>query len=156
MTKREQIRNLFFSGQGIDAIAKTLGITRQAIYAHKRDDLKNGVDWDEMALIRARDEKELRADENRFLLTLIRSFDEALNELGELDANARLETLQKYANIYYKLKVPLNSDIKAKAAAAVTNAVNAIADIASEHKNTAVTDFLAKNADEILKRAFNG
>lgn len=150
-----QARELFVAGKDISTIASLLGLSRQTIHSYKSVAKNDGDDWDEAALIKKRDLSVIKADENRFLNTLISNFDAALKELESAQPVAKLEALNKFATLYYKLKTPLATDTKSIIARSAAESISAIADIAKEKSNLAVSDFLSANADEILKRVLN-
>lgn len=145
-------QEMYIKGHNISDIARTCGVTRQTIYKKKARDKAAGIDWDALALAKNRNQTNVIKSEESFILTLIESFEMAFNEIKELKPDAKLEILKEYADTYYKLKAPLKTDTKAQILDAITNTINEIADLASRAKNDYVTDFLANNADEILKR----
>lgn len=139
---------MYIKGFSISDIATTFGITRQTVYNKKADDLKNGIDWDALALNSSR----ASLSENEFILTLINSYELAFNKIKELSPKDQLEILKEYTNTYYKLKAPLKVDDKAKILESISKAIEIIADIAKKENNEVVMNFLASNADEILAR----
>lgn len=146
----EKLRNMYIKGFSISDIATTFGTTRQTVYNKKADDLKNGIDWDALALNSSRNKASL--SENEFILTLINSYELAFNKIKELNPKDQLEILKEYTNTYYKLKAPLKVDDKAKILESISKAIEIIADIAKKENNEVVMNFLASNADEILAR----
>ena len=80
---------MYIKGFSISDIATTFGITRQTVYNKKADDLKNGIDWDALALNSSRNKASL--SENEFILTLINSYELAFNKIKELSPQDQLE-----------------------------------------------------------------
>lgn len=154
MTKKQEdeIKALYLKGYNITDIAKTCQVARQTIYRLKKRDLSEGVDWDVLALNKSRSIENIKESEERFVLTLIQSFEKQFEEIKELKAPEQLALLKTYSDTYYKLKAPLQSDTKALILEAVTKALSAIVDLAKKSKNSSVQNFLSDNADEILSK----
>lgn len=150
--KYEDIKALYLRGHTITDIAKTCGVTRQTIYRLKKRDFKEGVDWDVLALNKSRDISNVKESEERFILTLIQSFENQFEEIKDLPSPEQLALLKTYSDTYYKLKAPLQSDTKAIALEAATKALSVVADLAQKSKNPSVQNFLSDNADEILSK----
>ncbi|WP_170000339.1 DUF1804 family protein [Campylobacter sp. RM9328] len=151
---KQSAKDMYIKGYSVTDIAKTHGVTRQTIYKKKAKDKEAGIDWDALVLAKNRDAKSTKASEDRFISTLIESFERAFEEIKQLEPNEQLEILSNYTETYYKLKAPLKTDHKAVSIEAAQKAINEIVVIAEKSKNDAVTDFLSKNADEILGRIF--
>lgn len=150
--KYEDIKALYLKGHTITDIAKTCSVTRQTIYRLKKRDFEEGADWDVLALNKSRDISNIKESEERFILTLIQSFENQLEELKKLPPDEQLPLLKSYTDTYYKLKAPLQSDTKALSLEAATKALSAVVDLAQKSKNPSVQNFLSENADEILSR----
>lgn len=156
-TMREKIKTMYLKGVDINDICTSLNITRTNFYYHKKADLKKGYNWDEMALNVARDESSIKEREASFLKTLIDSFEKFISKSDELTP-AVLEKLHQYAQTYWKLKAPKNDEfsLQSKLEAVAKETIEGIAKLAIDEHNVAVAEFLAKNADEIIKRVFKG
>ncbi|WP_297961847.1 DUF1804 family protein [uncultured Campylobacter sp.] len=145
-------RDMFIRGYSITDIATACGVSRQSIYAAKARAKAAGEDWDELALAKNREQSNTIKSEQGFILALIESFERAFSQMQELPPQERLEILKNYTQTYYSLKAPLKTDLKAQMLDAASRAINEIADLATKKKCDAVTEFLAANADEILRR----
>lgn len=152
MTKSQEIKSLYLSGKSITDISKVCNVSRATIYRHKARDLKEGIDWDALALNKTRDTTKVKHSEEQFLLALIQGFEENLKAIKDKPHLEQLEVLKEYASTYYKLKAPLQTDCKAIALQAVSKALSFMADLAKKQKSSTVGNFLADNADEILSR----
>lgn len=154
-TMREKIKALYLNGTDINDICVSLGITRTNFYYHKNADLKKGCDWDALALNAVRDESSIKEREANFLKTLISSFEKFIAKSDELDERV-LEKLHQYAQTYWRLKAPKNDEfsMQSKLEAVAKETIEGIAKLALEEQNVVVAEFLARNADEIIKRIF--
>lgn len=154
-TTREKIKNLYLNGTDINDICVSLGITRTNFYYHKNADLKKGCDWDALALNAVRDSSSIKEREANFLKTLISSFEKFIGKSDELDERV-LEKLHQYAQTYWRLKAPTKNDefsLNARFQQIARDTIEGIAQIALAQNNKAVVEFLAQNADEIIKTA---
>lgn len=151
-TKKQTIKKLYIDGKTIGEICTVTGVSRATIYNHKKRDLEDGIDWDELAFSKAIDPSGVRLNEKEFLTTLIKSFEEALKKLDDIeDPTKRLSLLKEYASSYYKLKAPLKNDCKSAALEAATKTIYAISQMALEEQNSAVVEFLTINAEKIVE-----
>ena len=124
-----------------------------AFYNIKKKDLDSGIDWEELAFSKAIDPSETKLNEKEFLTTLIRSFEDALKNLDDIeDPTKRLQLLKEYANSYYKLKAPLKNDCKSAVIDATSKTIYEISQIAIETDNKFMVDFLSQNADKIIEK----
>lgn len=151
-TKKHGVKKLFLDGKTISYIATALSISRATIYAYKREDYENGIDWDELAFAQAIDPSGTKLNEKEFLATLIRQFEDALKSLDDLDNPAeKLMLLNEYAKSYYRLKAPLKNDCKSAVLEASGKAIYAISQLALEHDAKETLAFLSKNSDRIIE-----
>lgn len=152
-TKVQTIKKLYVDGKTISEICQIVGISRATFYNLKKKDLDSGIDWEELAFTKAIDPSETKLNEKEFLTTLIRSFEEALKNLDDIeDPTKRLSLLKEYANSYYKLKAPLKNDCKSAVIDATSKTIYEISQIAIETDNKFMVDFLSQNADKIIER----
>ena len=154
---REKVKTMYLQGVDINDICTSLNITRTNFYYHKNADLKKGCDWDTLALSELRAGESIKEREANFLKTLISSFEKFIAKSDELEP-AVLEKLHQYAQTYWRLKAPKNDEfsMQGKLEAVAKETIEGIARLALEEQNTAVAEFLAQNADEIIKRVFKG
>ena len=151
--KTQTIKKYYIEGKSIGDICNIVGISRATFYNHKKKDLDNGIDWDDLAFSKAIDPSGVKLNEKEFLTTLIRSFEDALKNLDDIeDPTKRLSLLKEYANSYYKLKAPLKNDCKSAVIDATSKTIYEISQIAIETDNKFMVDFLSQNADEIIER----
>lgn len=152
-TKIQTIKKLYIDGKTISEICQIVGISRATFYNLKKKDLDSGIDWEELAFSKAIDPSETKLNEKEFLTTLIRSFEDALKNLDDIeDPTKRLQLLKEYANSYYKLKVPLKNDCKSAIIDATSKTIYEISQMALEDDNKIMVEFLSKNADKIIER----
>ena len=152
-TKLQTIKKLYIDGKTISEICQIVGISRATFYNLKKKDLDSGIDWEELAFTKAIDSSETKLNEKEFLITLIRSFEDALKNLDDIeDPTKRLQLLKEYANSYYKLKAPLKNDCKSAIIDATSKTIYEISQMALEDDNKIMVEFLSKNADKIIER----
>ncbi|MEY4504490.1 MAG: hypothetical protein RL154_784 [Pseudomonadota bacterium] len=151
-TTHAQIKTLYLENKSVTEIASLLSVTRQTIYARKKADYKNGIDWDELALANARDLSGVKMSEKEFLNTLIRSFENALEGLDDLEPEKKLVLLKEYSTTYYKLKAPIKTDCKSQVLDAITTVIYKISEFALEQNNKEVINFLSANSDKIIEK----
>ena len=151
--KTQTIKKYYIEGKSIGDICNIFGISRATFYNHKKKDLDNGIDWDDLAFSKAIDPSGVKLNEKEFLTTLIRSFEDALKKLDEIeDPTKRLQLLKEYANSYYKLKAPLKNDCKSAIIDAVSKTIYELSQMALEDDNKMMVEFLSNNADKIIER----
>lgn len=151
--KIQTIKKYYIEGKSIGDICNIVGISRATFYNHKKKDLDNGIDWDDLAFSKAIDPSGVKLNEKEFLTTLIRSFEDALKKLDEIeDPTKRLQLLKEYANSYYKLKAPLKNDCKSAIIDAVSKTIYELSQMALEDDNKMMVEFLSNNADKIIER----
>lgn len=151
--KTQTIKKYYIEGKSIGDICNIVGISRATFYNHKKKDLDNGIDWDDLAFSKAIDPSGVKLNEKEFLTTLIRSFEDALKKLDEIeDPTKRLQLLKEYANSYYKLKAPLKNDCKRAIIDAVSKTIYELSQMALEDDNKMMVEFLSNNADKIIER----
>lgn len=151
--KTQTIKKYYIKGKSIGDICNIVGISRATFYNHKKKDLDNGIDWDDLAFSKAIDPSGVKLNEKEFLTTLIRSFEDALKKLDEIeDPTKRLQLLKEYANSYYKLKAPLKNDCKSAIIDAVSKTIYELSQMALEDDNKMMVEFLSNNADKIIER----
>lgn len=150
-TTHTQIKDLYLQNKSITEIASLLSVTRQTIYARKRADYKNGIDWDELALANARDLSGVKMSEKEFLNTLIRNFENAFSEADDLPLAEKLLLLKEYSATYYKLKAPMKTDCKSQVLDAISATIYKISEFALSQNNKAVIEFLSANSDKIIE-----
>ncbi len=152
-TKIQTIKKLYIDGKTISEICQIVGISRATFYNIKKKDLDSGIDWEELAFSKAIDPSETKLNEKEFLTTLIRSFEDALKNLDDIeDPTKRLQLLKEYANSYYKLKAPLKNDCKSAVIDAISKTIYELSQMALEDDNKIMVEFLSKNADKIIER----
>ncbi len=152
-TKLQTIKKLYIDGKTISEICQIVGISRATFYNLKKKDLDSGIDWEELAFTKAIDPSETKLNEKEFLITLIRSFEDALKNLDDIeDPTKRLQLLKEYANSYYKLKAPLKNDCKSAVIDAISKTIYELSQMALEDDNKIMVEFLSKNADKIIER----
>lgn len=152
-TKIQTIKKLYIDGKTISEICQIVGISRATFYNLKKKDLDSGIDWEELAFSKAIDPSETKLNEKEFLTTLIRSFEDALKNLDDIeDPTKRLQLLKEYANSYYKLKAPLKNDCKSAVIDAISKTIYELSQMALEDDNKIMVEFLSKNADKIIER----
>ena len=152
-TKLQTIKKLYIDGKTISEICQIVGISRATFYNLKKKDLDSGIDWEELAFSKAIDPSETKLNEKEFLTTLIRSFEDALKNLDDIeDPTKRLSLLKEYANSYYKLKAPLKNDCKSAVIDAISKTIYELSQMALEDDNKIMVEFLSKNADKIIER----
>ena len=152
MTKHQHSKELYIKGMSISDIARTLCITRATIYAYRKKDLEAGVEWDDLALANARDVSGVKMSEKEFLTTLIKSFESALETIGDKEPIEKLQILKEFSTTYYKLKAPIKTDCKSQVLDAITKTIYEISQIALEENDTTVANFLSTKADIIINR----
>ena len=151
--KTQTIKKYYIEGKSIGDICNIVDISRATFYNHKKKDLDNGIDWDDLAFSKAIDPSGVKLNEKEFLTTLIRSFEDALKKLDEIeDPTKRLQLLKEYANSYYKLKAPLKNDCKSAIIDAVSKTIYELSQMALEDDNKMMVEFLSNNADKIIER----
>lgn len=150
---RDLARKLYAKGNTIEEIASILGVSRPTVYAAKRQDKNNNIDWEELLLLNNRSEEEVKAKETIFLNSLINAFDKFIVNAEEL-APETLEKLHIYARTYWNLKAPKQLDEKEITIKAAKSAIEKITNIALQEKNMQVAEFLSKNADLIIGEIF--
>lgn len=151
--KTQTIKKYYIEGKSIGDICNIVGISRATFYNHKKKDLDNGIDWDDLAFSKAIDPSGVKLNEKEFLTTLIRSFEDALKKLDEIEnPTKRLQLLKEYANSYYKLKAPLKNDCKSAIIDAVSKTIYELSQMALEDDNKMMVEFLSNNADKIIER----
>lgn len=151
--KTQTIKKYYIEGKSIGDICNIVGISRATFYNHKKKDLDNGIDWNDLAFSKAIDPSGVKLNEKEFLTTLIRSFEDALKKLDEIeDPTKRLQLLKEYANSYYKLKAPLKNDCKSAIIDAVSKTIYELSQMALEDDNKMMVEFLSNNADKIIER----
>lgn len=152
-SKLQTIKKLYIDGKTISEICQIVGISRATFYNLKKKDLDAGIDWEELAFVRAIDPSGVKLNEKEFLTTLIRSFEDALKNLDDVeDPTKRLQLLKEYANSYYKLKAPLKNDCKSAVVDAISKTIYELSQMALEDDNKIMVEFLSKNADKIIER----
>ena len=151
--KNAKIKKLYIEGKTIGVICNTMGISRATIYNHKKKDFEDGIDWDDLAFSKAIDPSGVRHNEKEFLTTLIKSFEEALKKLDDIeDPTKRLALLKEYASSYYKLKAPLKNDCKQAVLETASRTVYELSQMALEQDNKHLVEFLSSNAETIIER----
>lgn len=150
--KNPQIKKLYIDGKTISEICTIANVSRATVYNHKKKDFENGIDWDDLAFSKAIDPSGVRLNEKEFLTTLIKSFEEALKKLDDIDDPAkRLALLKEYASSYYKLKAPLKNDCKQAVLETAGRTVYELSQMALEQENQHIVEFLSSNAESIIE-----
>lgn len=152
-TKKQTVKKYYIDGKSVAEICNIVGISRATFYNHKKKDLDDGIDWDDLAFSKVIDPSGVKLNEKEFLTTLIRSFEDALKNLDDIeDPTKRLQLLKEYANSYYKLKAPLKNDCKSAVIDAVSKTIYELSQMALEDDNKIMVEFLSNNADKIIER----
>lgn len=152
-TKKQTIKKYYIDGKSVAEICNIVGISRATFYNHKKKDLDDGIDWDDLAFSKVIDPSGVKLNEKEFLTTLIRSFEDALKNLDDIeDPTKRLQLLKEYANSYYKLKAPLKNDCKSAVIDAISKTIYELSQMALEDDNKIMVEFLSNNADKIIER----
>ena len=152
-TKKQTVKKYYIDGKSVAEICNIVGISRATFYNHKKKDLDDGIDWDDLAFSKVIDPSRVKLNEKEFLTTLIRSFEDALKNLDDIeDPTKRLQLLKEYANSYYKLKAPLKNDCKSAVIDAVSKTIYELSQMALEDDNKIMVEFLSNNADKIIER----
>ena len=152
-TKVQTIKKYYIDGKSVAEICNIVGISRATFYNHKKKDLDDGIDWDDLAFSKVIDPSGVKLNEKEFLTTLIRSFEDALKKLDEIeDPTKRLQLLKEYANSYYKLKAPLKNECKSAIIDSVSKTIYELSQMALEDDNKMMVEFLSNNADKIIER----
>lgn len=152
---RDIARSMFVEGLAVSDIATTYSVTEAAIYYHKNQDLKDGIDWESLRLTKSRDTKNIDIKETEFLNTLMESFEKDLKKLEEIESpKERLNILSDYVKTYYRLKAPVKTDCKTQVSTAVTQTITVIANLAIELKHNDLVNFLSEHSDRIITDTF--
>jgi len=152
-TKKQTVKKYYIDGKSVAEICNIVGISRATFYNHKKKDLDDGIDWDDLAFSKVIDPSGVKLNEKEFLTTLIRSFEDALKNLDDIeDPTKRLQLLKEYANSYYKLKAPLKNDCKSAVIDAISKTIYELSQMALEDDNKIMVEFLSNNADKIIER----
>lgn len=152
-TKKQTVKKLYIDGKTIAEICTVAGVSRATVYNQKKRDLSDGIDWDDIAFSKAIDPSGVRLNEKEFLITLIKSFEDALKKLDDIeDPTKRLQLLKEYASSYYKLKAPLKNDCKSAVMESVSKTIYTLSQIALDEDNKAVVEFLSMNAEKIIEQ----
>lgn len=152
-SKLQTVKKLYIDGKTISEICQIANISKATFYNLKKKDLENAIDWDELAFSKAIDPSGVKLSEKEFLTTLIRSFEDALKNLDDIeDPTKRLQLLKEYANSYYKLKAPLKNDCKSAVIDAISKTIYELSQMALEDDNKTMVEFLSSNADKIIER----
>ena len=67
--KTQTIKKYYIEGKSIGDICNIVGISRATFYNHKKKDLDNGIDWDDLAFSKAIDPSGVKLNEKEFLTT---------------------------------------------------------------------------------------
>lgn len=152
---REIARSMYVEGMSVSDIATTHGVTEAAIYYHKNQDIKEGIDWEALRLSKSRDTKNIDIKETEFLNTLMESFEKDLKKLEDIESpKERLNILSDYVKTYYRLKAPVKTDCKTQVSTAVTQTITVIANLAIELKHNDLVNFLSEHSDRIITDTF--
>ena len=151
MGKRKIYRDLYTSGRSADEIAAAINVTPQSVYYHKKEDLKEGIDWDEIRIAKLTNTKTTKEQESKFLSLLLHEYEDALTSLKELKPIERLDALKKYATAYYKLKAPKENDIKVDKIKIAQDVITQLAEISLQKEAQEVISFLSAHSDEIIQ-----
>lgn len=152
ISKRNKIKDMYIKGIPIATICVTLNMTKANFYYHKNKDLEKGISWDDKKYINSKNTVNLKADEEDFLNTLIYEFKNEMIEIQKIENPVeKLEALNKYVPVYYKLKIPNKSDCKAKYIEIATKVIYSLSELAISQENTQVANFLSKNSETIIE-----
>jgi hypothetical protein len=144
------IKKMYIDGHTPDDICNALSIGRGTYYYHLK---KNKDEWDNLKYAKSIDVKDLDLKEKEFLSILIDTFEKSFEEIKKSDLENKLQILNEYVKSYYKLKAPKDIDCKSQVIEAVMNTIYQISDIALEHKNSAVINFLSEHSEIITELA---
>jgi len=152
---RDLLRKMYTDGMSVEEIATVYSVTTPAIYYHKNIDTKEGVNWDDLLLLKSRDSQSIDIKEKEFLATLITSFEKTIKTLEEVeDVEKRLSILERYTKSYYTLKAPLKTDCKTQVSEAITTTIHTISSLALSSKSKEVIMFLSDHTDTIIAEVF--
>ena len=152
---RDLLRKMYTDGMSVEEIATVHCVTTPSIYYHKKLDAKEGVNWDDLLLLKSRDAQSIDTKEKEFLATLIISFEKTIKTLDEIeDVEKRLSILERYTKSYYTLKAPLKTDCKTQVSEAITTTIHTISSIALSQKAKEVIAFLSDHSDSIITEVF--
>lgn len=146
--KHHRAYALYAQNIPLTQIAIALGVSRQTISSWKKR-----YKWEAEILIDATSSKELKAKEQQFVSSLIRQWESATDELEASDLPKKLEILERYTKLYFKLKAG-DGDVKfakeklTKEVAYET--IEEIAKISIRHNAMPVAEFLSEHADEVV------
>lgn len=151
MSLRELARELYAQGMALTEVADRVGRTRQTLYKWKADDAKRGLDWDRLRLENTLTDDQFRKRQQAFLVEMFSAFEKDRELLSQIeDPEKRLELIDRYANVFYKL---MNAAKRAEPEIAisevVTKTVKIIGDLASRHSRADVLQFLLDHLEDV-------
>ena len=150
--KKELAKRYYIDeNKSITDICVLVGRSRTTVHNYKNDDLENGIDWDELRLLKATDANGAKRTEAEFVALLIHSFETALKGLDTAQPEKQIVTVSKYINTYYKIKNQRDNP-KVNAANVAKEILQHISKIALENKAVCVIEFLANNSDQIVSQ----
>jgi hypothetical protein len=151
--KKQHIKQLYIEGKRINDICLSLGITRQTLHRYKKEDAQKGIDWDELAYQKSADIADMASKEKEFLSHLIKSFEQELESLDEIESPVhRLETLDKYVRSYYRIKAPIKTDCRVQVFEALSLFIREMGALAANKENKAVIEFLSEESDFLIEK----
>ncbi len=142
-------KDMYCSGKSVTDIANAIGVSRTAVYSYKNKDKAAGMDWDSLRFIKATDNSDAAKNEQDFVAMLIFNFEQALDKVNNLDPEAQLKELTKYASTYYKLKMQRENP-KVNKADLAKDVLHSLSQIALNQQATCVIEFLSTHADAIV------
>lgn len=153
--RRELIKKLHIQdNRTMQEIATLLDCTRQNINYYKKRDQQRGIDWEQEKIKRERDAQSLDKKEEIFLANLF-EMSENFFKAAKLRLDSKtLESLVKYASLYYKIKNTKKYDEKQTKIKAYDLIIKTIATIAQKNNNAFVCDFLRDKGKEIIDELY--
>jgi hypothetical protein len=153
-SKKADIKKLYLSGMSINDIAIRLGCSRHTVLYHKKNDLKNGIDWNEEltqlnhANLTSTDNKKQKKE--FFFATLVNAFETEHKNIQAIDDPiARMEALKKYSESYIKLTAPKNNNYKSLAKDMINFLIPLILEEISKYDIKGVDKFIDKELENI-------
>lgn len=161
MAKRNlkpMIKRLYIEeGLSDSDIALRLKCDRGTVYYHKKNDLKEGIDWDQLKSNRQFNQitssENFEKDKKEFLTTLFNAFKKEKESIEKItDPAERISKLNAFANNYYKFLKPSVHDCKGIADKSSRVTLNIVIDFAMKYDQKELIDFLNDHFEEITSK----
>ncbi len=150
-TLRELARELYSQGMPLIEVAERVGRTRQTVYKWKKQDAARGLDWDRLRLENTITDDQFRKRQQAFLVEMFTAFEKDREKLSEIDdPEKRLELIDRYANVFYKLmNAAKRAEPEIAVSEVVTKTVRIIGDLASRSDRADVLQFLLDHLEDV-------